>query len=250
MGGRGRVWRLWKRRVALLLFVGLAAGCGAAGDLEDIKATQRQILKRLAALERNDQALLSSLRSGNLPVALDPGRIYDIPVNGSPSKGPEDATVTVVEFIDFQCPFSRSALDVIDEVMAAYSSDVRLIVKQFPLAQLHRDARMAAKAALAAHRQGKFWKMYEELFRRPRSLDYGHLRKCAEAAGLDLARFETDMASAELETELRADIASGRSAKVTGTPTFFVNGMRVTSRSFEAFKSMIDEALAPPSSDS
>lgn len=221
----------------------MGSGCRTAADVDEIKTTQRQILKRLAALERNDQALLSSLRSGYVPRGPDPDRVYAIDTASSPSKGPESAKVTVVEFLDFQCPFSKSSLGILEEVLAAYPSEVRVVVKQFPLPQLHRDARNAAKAALVAHRQGKFWEMHDLLFRKQRALDHESLRKYARTVGLDVIQFEAGMASAEIEAELRVDIAEGRKAQVMGTPTFFVEGKRVASRSFEAFKALIDEAL-------
>jgi protein-disulfide isomerase len=239
-GGGRRPWR-W----SLIVFTALTLGCGAAADMEEIKTTQRQILKRLAALERNDQALLSSLRSGSAAAGLDLGRVYDITVAGSPAKGAAEAPVTVVEFVDFQCPFSRSSVGLVQEVLEAFPTEVRFVVKQFPLSQLHRHARIAAKAALAAHRQGKFWEMHDALFTRHRSLDYDTVKQHARDIGLEIERFEADMASEELEAELRADVADARKSQVTGTPTFFVNGMRVSTRSFEAFKGMIDEALRP-----
>lgn len=237
-----RTW-VW----AIFGIVGGAAagsGCGTAADIEEIKTTQREILKRLAALEKNDQALLSSLRSGYVPREPDPHRVYDIPIGTSPVKGPEDAKVTVVHFLDYQCPFSKSSQELVREILAVYHNEVRLVVKQFPLAQLHRDARNAAKAALVAHNHGKFWQMHDLLFRKQRALDYESLRKYARAIGLDVMRFDADMASAEIEAELRADIADGHEVQVIGTPTFFVDGKRVTTRSFEAFKVLIDEGLS------
>jgi protein-disulfide isomerase len=226
-----------------LLALSVVGGCRTTSDVEEIKATQEQILERLAALERNDQALLASLRSGALPDGSDPNQVYGIAAGASPAKGPKDAPVTIVEFLDYQCPFSRSSTELIDEVFASYPQKIRLVVKQFPLAQLHRDAQAAAKAALAAHRQGKFWEMHDLLFEKQHALDYERLRKYARVLGLDVERFEADMASADLDGELRADIAVGRNAKVSGTPTFFVQGKRVGTRSFEGFKSMIEAAL-------
>jgi protein-disulfide isomerase len=85
--------------------------------------------------------------------------------------------------------------------------------------------------------------MYDLLFKNQQALEYQNLRTYARAIGLDEAQFEADMASAEIEAELRADIAEGRRAGVTGTPTFFVDGRRVTSRSFESLRGMIDESL-------
>lgn len=228
---------------ALLVAVLVAAGCRTAADVEEIKATQEQILERLAALERNDQALLASLRSGSLAGGSDPDQVYEISVGTSPTKGPKEAPVTIVEFLDYQCPFSRSSVELIDEVLRSFPQKIRMVVKQFPLAQLHPDARAAAKAALAAHRQGKFWEMHDLLLEKQHALDYERLRKYARLLGLDVDRFDADMASAEIDAELHTDVAAGRDAKVSGTPTFFVQGKRVSTRSFETFKAMIETAL-------
>jgi protein-disulfide isomerase len=218
-------------------------GCGTAADVEEIRATQEQILERLVALERNDQALLASLRSGAIRDGADTDQAYDIALGTSPGKGPKEAPVTIVEFLDYQCPFSRSSAELIDEVLRSYPQKIRLVVKQFPLGQLHPDARAAAKAALAAHRQGKFWEMHALLFSKQHALEYERLRRYARVLGLDVERFDSDMASPDIDADLRADVAAGRDAKVSGTPTFFVQGKRVGTRSFEEFKVMIEAAL-------
>jgi protein-disulfide isomerase len=228
---------------ATAVAVALAMGCGTAADVEEIRATQERILERLAALERNDQALLASLRSGAIRDGADADQVYDIGVGTSPTKGPKEAPITIVEFLDYQCPFSRSSAELIDEVVRSYPQKIRLVVKQFPLGQLHPDARAAAKAALAAHRQGKFWEMHALLFNKQHALEYERLRRYARVLGLDVERFDSDMASPDIDADLRADVAAGRDAKVSGTPTFFVQGKRVGSRSFEGFKAMIEAAL-------
>jgi protein-disulfide isomerase len=244
-GVRRRQSRLPRASVVALgaACVALSIGCGAAEDIEDIKATQRQILERLAALEKNDKALLASLRTGQLRWGADPDRTHDIEVGTSPTKGPTAAPVTVVAFSDFQCPFCASSVALIEQVLTAYPDEVNYVYKQFPLSQLHKDAWNAAKAALAAHRQGKFWEMHDLLFTNHRALDHESLKGYARAIGLDVGRFEQDMTSAEIEAEVRADIAAGKSVQVTGTPTFFVNGKRVMTRSLETFAAMIDTAL-------
>lgn len=229
-------------RLGAFVCVALAA-CGTGADVEEIKTTQRQILERLAALEKNDRSLLASLRSGQFPADPDPGLVHELDVAHSPSKGPKDAPVTLVQFADFQCPFSGSSTQLVEEVLTAYPKEVRFVAKQFPLTLLHEHARNAARAALAARQQGKFWEMYDLLFKNQQALEYQNLRTYARAIGLDEAQFEADMASAEIEAELRADIAEGRRAGVTGTPTFFVDGKRVTSRSFESLRGMIEESL-------
>jgi protein-disulfide isomerase len=131
----------------------------------------------------------------------------------------------------------------VEQVLAAYPKDVKFVYKQFPLTTIHKDAKNAAKASLAAHRQGKFWQMHDELFKNQRELGYDKLKEYAKTAGLDVARFEKDMAAPEVEAEVSADVAEGTKAQVTGTPTFFVNGKRLMTRTVEGFKAVIDEAL-------
>jgi len=138
----------------------------------------------------------------------------------------------------------------VEEVLATYPNEVRYVAKQFPLSLLHEDARNAARAALAAHRQGKFWDMHDLLFRNQAALGYESLRGYARSLGMDVALFEADMASPGIEAELDADIAEGRKADVSGTPMYFVDGRRVMSRSLESFRVLIDEALGKANADS
>ncbi len=130
-----------------------------------------------------------------------------------------------------------------DQVLAAYPKDVRFVYKQFPLEQIHQNAMNAAKASVAARNQGKFWEMHDELFKISRNLAMDEIRKKAELIGLNMKKFDEDMASPETEKAVRAELADGQSAEVQGTPTMFINGKRVMNRSFEGMKAMIDEEL-------
>ena len=237
-------------RLSVAIATACVLGCHTAADVEEIKTTQRQILERLAALEKNDRALLASLRTGQFRVESDPDRVHEITLGTSPSKGLKDAPVTIVGFLDFQCPFSKSAMALVEQVLATYPNEVKFVAKQFPLSLLHENARNSARAALAARRQGKFWDMYDLLFRNQSALDYESLKGYAKTLGMDVALFEADMASPEIEAELAADIAEGQKADVSGTPMYFVDGRRVMSRSFESFRMLIDEALNKAKADS
>ena len=130
-----------------------------------------------------------------------------------------------------------------DQVLAAYPKEVRFVYKQFPLEQIHQNAMNAAKASLAAGNQGKFWEMHDELFKISRNLAMDEIRKKAEAIGLDMKKFDADMASPETEKGVRADLELGRTVDVQGTPTMFINGKRVMNRSLEGMKAMVDEEL-------
>ncbi len=129
-----------------------------------------------------------------------------------------------------------------DQVLQAYPKEVKFVYKQFPL-PMHANAMNASRAALAAGRQGKFWEMHDKLFANQRALDPDKLKEYAQQIGLDLAQFEKDMASPEVQKQIQEEMSLGQQVEVSGTPTLFVNGKRVSNRSFEGLKQMIDEAL-------
>jgi len=128
-------------------------------------------------------------------------------------------------------------------VLEAYPKEVNFILKQFPLRQMHPNADPAARAALAAHKQGKFWEMQQELYKNSRNLSAETIKGLAEKIGLDVKKFEADMNSDEVKKEVDADLALGGRVSVRGTPSFFINGKMARDRSLEGFKAQIDEEL-------
>jgi len=129
-------------------------------------------------------------------------------------------------------------------VLQAYPSDVNFVYKQFPLpATMHPNALPSSKAAVAAGKQGKFWEMHDIIFKNNRELSYDKLKEYAGQVGLDVARWEKDFNSPDVQQAIDKELADGRAADVQGTPTFFVNGKRVANRSLDGFKQMIDDAL-------
>ncbi len=129
-------------------------------------------------------------------------------------------------------------------MLQAYPSDVNFVYKQFPLpATMHPNALPSSKAAVAAGKQGKFWEMHDIIFKNNRELSYDKLKEYAGQVGLDVARWEKDYNSPDVQQAIDKELADGRAADVQGTPTFFVNGKRVANRSLEGFKQMIDDAL-------
>ncbi|MGB6942343.1 MAG: thioredoxin domain-containing protein [Bryobacteraceae bacterium] len=146
-----------------------------------------------------------------------------IPVAGAPVRGPEDARITLVEFSDFECPYCSAAEKQVDLVMAAYPKDIKLIYKQFPLS-MHPHAEMAAEASLAARDQGKFWEMYEILFKNYRRLSSESILAMAKEIGLDMDKFKADLVSGKYKAIVDKDMADGDAAGVYGTPAFYING--------------------------
>jgi len=148
-----------------------------------------------------------------------------IPVSGSPVLGPANAKIVLVEFSDFQCPYCVLAVPQIQAVMKAFPTQTKLIFKQFPL-EIHSRAFMAASAALAAQKQGKFWPMHDAMFAHHDELSRETVAKLAQGLGLDVARFQKDMDSEEIKKAIEKDVDDGDRAGVQGTPTIFINGQR------------------------
>jgi len=231
----------------LALLVACCACGGNPADVEDIKKGQKEILDRLAALEKSVQDVRKTAPAA--PAApparpqIDPAKVYNIPLSNSPVRGPSDAKVTVVEFADYQCPFCGQAEGLMSQVLASYPKEVRLVYKQFPLSTIHPQAMAASKAALAAGRQGKYWEMHDLIFRNQRDLSPEMLTQLAESLQLDVMQFEKDMESPEVLAQISREQQEGKSADVVGTPTIFVNGKRLMNRSLDGFKQMIDASL-------
>jgi protein-disulfide isomerase len=146
-----------------------------------------------------------------------------IAVDGAPVKGPADARITLVEFSDFECPYCSAAEKQVDIVMAAYPKDVKLVYKQFPLS-MHPHAEMAAEASLAARDQGKFWEMYDVLFKNYRRLSSDNIMIWAKEIGLDMDKFRADLVSGKYKAVVEKDLSDGEAAGVYGTPAFYING--------------------------
>jgi protein-disulfide isomerase len=176
-------------------------------------------------------------------VAPPQGRVH-IDAGGSPVQGPATAPVTIVEFSDFQCPYCGKVHSVLAQLLAKYDGRVRLVWKNQALPS-HPNARPAAKAALAAAEQGRFWEMHDMLLSHQDRLDPAYYEAWAHDMSLDVARFKADMSSAKYDAVLDADSRLGNAVGATGTPTFFVNGQRVLGAvPLEEFERIIDAELA------
>jgi protein-disulfide isomerase len=137
--------------------------------------------------------------------------------------GPEGRLI--VEYGDYECPYSRAAFRQIERVEAQLGDGVRFAFRHFPLTEIHPHALAASAAAEAAAVQGRFWELHELLFRRQRALDDSDLRGNAAEVGLDLERFDADRAGAGVLARIRRDVESGlASGEVLGTPTLFIDG--------------------------
>jgi len=141
-------------------------------------------------------------------------------------QGPLDAPATLVEYGDFQCPYCGKAYPIVKEVQARMGDRLRFVFRNFPITTSHQYAQHAAEAVEAAAAQGKFWEMHDALFENQPRLDDADLRRYADRVGLDLGRFDADMAQHAYAERVREDFMGGVRSGVNGTPTFYVNGAR------------------------
>ena len=169
--------------------------------------------------------------------------VLTISVDDDPSKGSATAPVTVVMFSDFQCSACSAAHPILQKVLAEYGDKIRFVVRDFPLQQIHENAFLAALAANAAYKQGKFFEFTEVLYRNQNALDIESLKKYATDLGLNLAQFELDLQSETNAAEIRKDMADGASYGIAGTPTIYVNGVKVRRNTAEYFREAIEKVL-------
>jgi protein-disulfide isomerase len=132
----------------------------------------------------------------------------------------------IVEYGDYECPYSRQAFREIERVERRLSNRVRFAFRHFPLTEIHPHALAAAAAAEAAALQGRFWEMHELLFHNQRALERHDLGRYAAELALDVARFDSDRTGSAVAQRVGRDVASGTaSGEVEGTPTLFIDGV-------------------------
>jgi protein-disulfide isomerase len=139
-------------------------------------------------------------------------------------RGPAGAPL-ILEYGDYECPYSRQAFRAIERVERELAGGVRFAFRHFPLVDIHPHALAAAAAAEAASLHDLFWQMHELLFHHQHALEDDHLQEYGRQLGLDIARFDDDRSGSQVLERVRRDVASGTaSGEVLGTPTLFING--------------------------
>jgi protein-disulfide isomerase len=184
------------------------------------------------------------------PSAPTPPAVVDMDL-GKNVKGSADATVEIVEFTDYQCPFCKRFFDETEhQIIKEYveTGKARLAVRHFPLS-FHQNAQKAAEAAECAAKQGKFWEMHEMLFEKSQpdgtGLNVADLKSYAAKLGLDTAVFNTCLDNGETAQIVQGDFAAGQAAGTSGTPSFYINGKQIVgAQPFASFKAAIDAELS------
>lgn len=201
-------------------------------------------LIRSGELTEADLAFVDRVSSpGGSPLSADASleAIPGLATADDPSLGARDAVLTVVEFADFGCPFSREESVVVRSLAAALGDRVRFVYRDFPIDELHPEARAASEAAECAAEQGMFWEYHDKLYANQSDHSAAALRRYAVELNLDAGDFARCLESDRNVREIAEDVAAGTKAGVYGTPTFFLNGTRVPGAIPEdVFEKLID----------
>ena len=178
-------------------------------------------------------------------------RVEGVSTDDDPSLGSIDAPVTIIEFSDFECPFCKGFFDnTLKEITKNYidTGKVKYVLRDFPLSDIHPNAEIAAEAANCANDQNKYWEFHDLLFENQEDWVSGNptveFKKYGSILSLNEKSFELCLESGKYVDEILKDMQDGFVAGVQGTPTFYINGVKIVgAQAYSIFKQVIDEEL-------
>lgn len=207
----------------------------------------QSVLERGVAPSKLYDAILATLPEAPPPKAREAEgaeQVFDVGIEGAPLRGLARAPVTIVFFSDFECPFCVKAETTLRSLERQNPNKIRVAFRHRPL-PMHPHARLAAKASIAADRQGRFWEYHDVLLAHRDALARDDLDRYAAQVGLDLVRFGRDLDDPALEARIAADEKAADTLGVKGTPTAFVNGRRIVgAQPIETWMGVMERSLA------
>jgi protein-disulfide isomerase len=169
---------------------------------------------------------------------------HTIDVAEAPAEGSPNARVTLVEFADYECPHCKRFQPVLRQILDEFKGDVRLYFKHYPLPQ-HVNARLAAEAAVAAQKQGKFWPFQDKLWENQDGLSPAEMEKFGKEVGLNVTKFRSDLDDPKTKARVQKDRVDGTTLGLSSTPTLYINGREYTdAKDTESLREWIKEELA------
>ncbi|HWP55823.1 MAG TPA: thioredoxin domain-containing protein, partial [Pyrinomonadaceae bacterium] len=209
--------------------------------------TKDSIIRYLDQVEvrKAERAFLEQLRAAasiQIFLLAPESPVFAISTADQPTLGNAAAPVTIVEFTDYQCPSCAATQPDLKRLVKEFGDKVKLVARDFPLSQ-HVDAFKAAEAAEAAREQGKYWEYVEILMRNQSALGVAKLKDYAGELALDRGRFDQALESGKFTETVQRDINDGIKLGIDGTPTVFINGRRMSDKSYDALKANIEMAL-------
>jgi len=212
-------------------------------SFEEIAPRIREYLTRQKQSEAWNAYVAGLHEQAGVEILLEVPRFEIAPVG--PALGPADAPVTIVEFSDFNCPFCQRVVPTLKALGQRYPERLRIVFRHFPL-EMHPRARAIAEAAVCADEQDAFWAFHDGVFEKAEPMGDAAILALAEGLGLDRGALEACLASGRGAAVVEQDIADGKAAGVTGTPAFFVNGIRLSgAQPVDAFVKLIERELPP-----
>ncbi len=163
---------------------------------------------------------------------FSPDAVKSVEAGDSPAKGATNPAVTIVEWADFECPFCGMASPLLAKTAKKYPEQVQVVFKHYPLSA-HEHAENAARAAIAAGKQGKFWEMHDLMFQNQTALDDKGIERLAKQVGLDIAKFKDDLKSEAVADAVNADRKQADKLGLRGTPMLFINGRHFDLETFD-----------------
>ena len=233
-------WLLVTVGVSLLTFI-----VGAAlGYVLAITAFQRGVTEAAAEVlaAMGDASQRPAAQAAAPRPTQPPERLDNVSVDDDPYLGPEDAPITIVEFSDFRCPYCKRFHDeTMPELLEAYEGQIRFVYRDFPVV----GGEAAAEASQCAHEQGQYWDYHHALFENIDTIaGTAGFVELAESMGMDGDQFQQCMDDSTYRDEVVNDYNDARAYGVTGTPTFFINGVRIVgAQPLASFVTVIDEEL-------
>lgn len=227
----------------------------------ELTGVTKEINRRLTALEARQTALAPSngapaqvvnaqgpcggAPSVGGPPPVDYNKVYTIPIGSSPVLGKRDAPVTIVAFMDFQCPFCTQFYPPIEQVQKQYPDKVNVVIKNFPL-PFHPNALGAAKLALAANQQGKYFQMVDLLLANQGANTDDKVEEYAKTLRINANRLLNDFKNKDAQWQkfIDDDKILVNEDNVGGTPTIFINGRLTQARDVNSYKAEIDKILS------
>ena len=239
-----------------LLLLSLSASAQQT-SMDDLKNQVETLDQNMKAMQKDLEEIKALLQNR---VRVTPPQSVVLDLGKRPSKGESAASITLVEFLDYQCPYcGRFSRETMPQIEKDYieTGKVKYVVVNLPLDAMHKSAFKAAEAVACAGEQGKFWEMHERLFNNQDTID--QWKSHADAVGLDVGKFQECLDSGRQAAQVRDDIANAHGAGVTGTPSFFLaytdpNSTTIKtvtklvgSQPYAAFKTAIDKQLVDTS---
>jgi len=217
---------------------------GVQGSFDELRPQIIQYLQNRAQSKAAEEYAEQLRKAATVQVFLKApdSPVFEIAIDDRPWKGGASAPVTIVEFTDYECPSCGATQPVLEEVAKEFGDKVKLVVRNFPLAQ-HTHALKAAEASEAAREQGKYWEYVALLFSNQKALEIDKLKEYASQLGLDRKKFDAALDSGRLSGKVKRDMADGEKIGVDSTPSVFINGKRARERTRDAMKAAIEAAL-------